>query len=85
MGIEKGWSPMPFFGSGKLSEYALGSGPPKNFIEARTVQHHQEPQSPYRRPLERGGDCTLRKGRANRSGPRTSARQSPKAQWDSRR
>src|SRR5260370_40233211 len=40
------------------------------------AQHHHKPQSPYRCTLERGGDCTLRTGGANRSGAIFSAGQS---------
>jgi hypothetical protein len=42
----------------------------------RIAQHHHKPQSPYRCTLERGGDCTLRTGGANRSGAIFSAGQS---------
>jgi hypothetical protein len=33
----------------------------------RIAQHDHKPQSPYRCPLERGGDCALRSGRTDRS------------------
>ncbi len=33
----------------------------------RIAQQDHKPQSPYRCPLERGGDCALRSGRTDRS------------------
>jgi hypothetical protein len=52
-----------FFGSGDCPN-ALLALPGSKISAKRTAKHHQEPQSPYRCTLERGGDSTLKTGRA---------------------